>query len=738
MAAVARMCAAGHDRVTISGRILDIQERAGSIRLQLCEVVPEGTLSETDWEETSAIADVSFSYVAAGMHVVLEGTPRLFEEASNPGQFSMKRYYESRGILFRLDDAEVVMYRKDTGWRSGLWRLRALLHTALGRVFSEADSQVLSAMLLGEKWMLSDEIRSVYQEGGIFHILAVSGLHMSLIGMFLYRLLRRCRAGFAASGAVSFLILAGYTLMTGMSISSRRALLMFGIWVLSQVSGRKADLPVSACISAAILAGVRPQVLYESSFCLSFGCVLSLAALTGMYQDILPGPSAFRKIISPGLAIMTGTLPLTCWFYYQITPYSILINLLVLPCAGIVFATGIGAALTGLLWPAAGLVLSGPCRILLRFFWTLCRAERLLPGGVWITGRPQIAQILFYYGLLGMMAAAAVNSHAPAGRKSAEDSQEGLKKKCRRVRAAVLTFHILLFGAVLLRLPVRLQTVFLDVGQGECILIRTGSHAVLYDCGSSSVKDVWKYRISPCLKYYGIRRLDYVILSHGDEDHVNGLAALLDDYERNLGGMNASDISVSRVACAAAGLPADEGLQRIARRCRSQGIPFNGISAGDHLSLGDETEIVSLYPDSRQAALCEGDANQASLVVLLTSPGLELLLTGDLEKEGEQRFLNGWNRSASGGEESVRVLTAGHHGSGNATSEELLRLFRPDAAVISCGLNNLYGHPAQTTLERLSEVSSGIFRTDLQGAVFLERKSGKVRMYTFRNPAVHS
>lgn len=304
----------------------------------------------------------------------------------------------------------------------------------------------------------------------------------------------------------------------------------------------------------------------------------------------------------------------------------------------------------------------------------------------------------------------------------------------RRLGQAVKQMGIMGMGLTVaisvlsLRISPDLRITFLDVGQGDGILIQSGEFACLIDGGSSSVDKVWQYRMENTLKYYGISRLNAVLLSHGDSDHISGVEELLENYDKGYGGVNVGSITVECIMLPDTGYE-DEALENLKSLAAELEIPVGTLTAGGTLTADEspgsgEWKLTCLYPDETVAT---GDSNQDSMVLLLECGDFTALFTGDLEKEGEENFIEMILEKKTTG---VDILKVGHHGSKNGTSAELLTLLSPKIAVISCGENNSYGHPAQETLERLEQAGAQIFRTDRNGAVTVEIKNGAVKMKT--------
>lgn len=687
-----------------------------------------------------------FEQLHAGDKVVLRGICAQPQKASNPGQFDQRSYYHARNIYVMMRGAELkercapersagfVLY----AFRDCVCDIRYRMQRALVTVFGQEDASVIAAALLGDRSALSEEKKQFFRDGGMAFLLTVSSLHITLFGKFLYRLLRRLGRSFIFSSVFSLCGALTYVLLSGGSFSAQRASIMLAFWLGAQITGRTEDRLTSLGGAAVLILIQYPCALYDSSFQISCVCVLSMELVPpSLCRLIRPGRD--RSGISgkipralSGFITMAGTqiglVPVLLYRFYQITPYASVLHLLLLPAASLLSAFGIPGILCGLflfvrmpvyLRPAfyiAGRLLAGPCHYLVTFFMILCRLEQELPGSVLILGRPAPAQMILYYGILALSLILI--------RKT---DKNVLKRHRKRIGILCGILPVLLIALLVYRRRPAFRFTCLDVGQGSCGLIEYGDFVCLFDAGSSSVSDVWQYRISSTLKYYGISEVDMVFLSHGDLDHVNGMEQMLGMYHRNLTGRNAGDVTVGEIIFP--DLPQeDQRLTEVGHLARQNGIPVGFVSEGDILRYGEMTMNV-LNPS---AGRITGDANQDCIVLYVTCGNLRILLTGDLEKEGEDLFANRYGQtlgiceedtteagehvSGEGTKNPFRVLVAGHHGSGNATSEKLLGMVRPDLVLISCGRNNRYGHPAPSMLERLREYGTQWKRTDLDGA----------------------
>lgn len=683
-----------------------------------------------------------------GGRVTLSGKASLPEPATNPGQYDAQKAGCARHICLKLSDVTLkgTDQRRGSLFLNALASLRVSLRKGAEQIFGPRNSALMSAIVLGDRSGLDAETRQLFQDGGILHVLAVSSLHVTLLGLTLYQILRRLRQSFLVSALASGFLVVSYCLMTGSSYSAIRAGVMFLLWLGAQVTGRTFDR-LTALGAAAILILIRqPLALTDAGFLLSFGCILSLALLEPVFSDIWNPRRALSRRLSGALALQAGVLPCVLWFYCQTTPYGILVGLIVLPSMSLVMFFGTIGILAGLLIPLGSFFLTsarlagGPCGYLLDLFRLLCRLAQRLPGDVLITGRPPVWKMVLYYVCLLSFC---LIIRLP-------DRKTFLKnrKKIRILHAGLL---LSLFLLMLIQRKPAFRFTCLDVGQGSCALVEQDGLTMLFDCGSSSVKDVWRRRVEPALKFYGISHIDLLFLSHADGDHISGAQELLSGMHGMLPGaacfrrMPPEGISsaqtgdltlVQRFSAAQAGgirierillpqtdvTPDGPGMTEVIAAARRFNIPVSTVSEGAEFQHG-QLHLRVLSPSPGRMT---GADNEDCIVLSLSWKNIRILFTGDLEKEGEEKFTRAYQDAAlfsppRGHSEtnSRTILLAGHHGSRNATSEGFLSLVRPDLVLISCGRNNRYGHPASAMLKRLEDRGLPCFRTDQSGAFCL-------------------
>lgn len=687
----------------------------------------------------------------AGSYVRVFGEVSPFLQATNPGEFDAAAYYRRKDCLFALRKTKITAQTKNYGrLEEFLSQLRYESEVLFRKLLGEKNGATASAMVLGRKKGMDSEVKALYQGAGISHLLAISGLHLSLIGAGLFGLLKKVRLPVALSAGISTWILIVYAQLTGMSISTRRALVMFLLFLAAGLLKRTPDLPTSLAVAALLLLVPKPQRILDAGFQLSFSAVLGIAGMIPVLQDgwedaapslrvtdgvagwniaravIVRACRLLRKNILAGLGITMTMLPFLLIHFYEWSPWSVLLNLAVIPLMGILLPCLIGLQLVARLTALVHCLelpqhlLCAAIEAIFSCYEQLCRFTTALPGSILHTGYPTWQALAVY--TIGLIALAV------SGKKL---------RPHLRLAAAVC-----LMGIFLIRLPGELNVTMLDVGQGECVGIETREHHVyLVDAGSTSKKKTGQYQIIPWLKYIGTRSVEGIFITHWDEDHISAVGELL-EWSKS------SRVKIRRIFLPDVALK-DEVLETLLQQIEEANVSVEYLSAGEHMTDG-ALQISCLHPYAKKVP---EDRNDASLVLRLSQGDFQMLLTGDLEKSGEdwlveqarpaveqphpagqEQALPCAPSTQSAAQNSLRctILDAGHHGASNATGEALLDLAQPELVLISCGKNNRYGHPAPETLKRLEERGIRWYSTAEVGAIQVHVGKKKVKIETSR------
>lgn len=656
-----------------------------------------------------------------GARIRVEGTMRPFEEKSNPGEFDSRLYYRIQNIEFRLTDIHILAASASADpLAEHLYYAKRYLASVLDHCCHEKDAQVLKAMLLGEKGMIDAETKELYQGSGIIHILSISGLHVSLLAMGLYTLLRKIHIPGLPASILSVTVLLLYSKMTGMGASTFRAAVMFVMYMTAKQIHRTYDLLTGAAVAGILLILQQPLYLLHSGFLFSFGAVISI----GLLAPALPDKFSF-------LSVPLANLPVYLSFYYTFPLYSLMLNLVVIPLMSIVMisavlAMGIGAAgevlLTDFLLTAAKFA-AEPASIVLRLYEFLCGAAKRLPGYTLVLGAPQAWQVFVYLGMLAVFVYVQdrddIRITLPAVRFFRRPYvHENPAKESERWKHFFGCLWLSLAVIILcLRFRSGLYLDFLDVGQGDGIYMECEGTRIFIDGGSTTKKDLAKYQIEPFLKHEGAGTVDMLILTHDDEDHCSGMKEIVVSSDMHIRNLVLPDIADSLKG---------KNYLALERAAKKRDIPVSYISRGGRIQAGKLT-LKCLAPVSGK----EYSGVNAACTVLLARYGkFSCLLTGDLEKDGEEDFLKYVEGSLE--LKGLTVLKVAHHGSKYATSDAFLESVSAKYAVISCGWRNTYGHPARETLGRLRDAGMEIFDTRYAGCVRVRTDGERVSVQGYK------
>lgn len=765
--------------VRLAGKINRVEEKTNCFYYYLtdCSVEQSDHLMPCN----DVLAYVSSDDYSVGQILILQGTISLFDEATNEGQFDSRAFYRSQKIDFGVwvDSVERVEGKSDR-FRVWLSRVRVELGIPLSRYAD--DDGVLSAMLLGDKTSLDSEIRSLYQKSGIAHVLAISGLHISLLGMALYRLLRhRCGLTYLWAGIVAASFLVAYTLMTGNAVSARRATGMLIVYLVADLLGRSYDMLSALSLIVILLLWENPFLVTNSGFQFSVAAVVGIGVGQGVLvprvgswkvvygrrkkqDDVVRCDAAkcdvakrdaakcdaakcdaerirMQNLVDwmkrrmdkclPGmmisLSIQFFTLPLVAYYYYEIPVYAILLNIPVLALIPYVLGLAVFGSLTGqiaFLQPLS-FALCRVCGWVLHGYRWLCDASLLLPGARMITGKPSEVRVVVYYGLLGafyyvLWCGMKKKQRQMCTKGAQAEKQEWIRSWFGFGLGLVL---VLLLTFLFVRGKPEFELDILDVGQGDAIyLCASDGTNFMIDGGSTDVKKVGTYRILPFLKAKAIRKVDYWFVSHTDEDHISGLVEVME-----------SGYAVGTLVLAEA-QKEDEKAHRLAELAQKNGIRVCYMKTGDVLGTRKEDvvnernraetfRIECLYPTNNNDS---EDVNDRCLVLYYEDENFSAFFGGDISSEVEEQLVS------AGKCRQTDVLKASHHGSKYSNSDVLLHALHPRLTIASAGKKNRYGHPSPEAIARVGESGSAFYSTIDYGRIRVRFVDGEMVAEPYR------
>ncbi len=700
--------------VTIRGVVDAEPDQRPASRVYRLKVT--GVRERGRWTEASGRALVrtpAFSLFELGDVLEIEGT---LETPAEIDGFDYQAYLLRRGITSIANYPEITLRGHQT--QGGLQRMMARVRSGISRdlalALPEPHASLASGILLGDGGSMPEELRRDMAATGTAHLVAVSGQNVSIlaamiIAAFAWLIGRRPAA------AMALVVITGYAMIVGAQPSVVRAAIMGGLYVVAIATGRQHTAPIGLGIAAALMTAVDPQVVHEVSFQLSFAATFGLVVLAPpLSRHMLAGAAhlglanapwsrAVSDMFAVSLTASLFTLPISAIAFGRISLVSPVANLLIAPAFLAVAATSAAAAALVAVLPAAQSLAAWTAWPATEYMVRMAGWFASLPLASVGTGGIASAEtaIPFYASLLTFTAWIA--------RRPVDDEPA----RQAPIPAARLVPAIGLAGMMAIVIVVawpalspdqgaRVSVTTLDVGQGDALLIEDlAGHRVLVDGGPSG--EALRAALGRQLPFDG-RRIDLVVLTHVQADHVAGLLDVLDYYDvpAVLDSTAASESAVK---------------QAWAARLSQSGATVTTASRGQRIELAGAVLQV-LAPDDSARSKGLG-VNDHSTVLRLTAGRISFLMTGDLGAGGEHLLMR------SGQSIDVDVLKVGHHGSRSSSSPEFLARVTPRVSLISVADGNPHGHPAPEVLQRLD--GSLIYRTDERGDITISTDG--VRMW---------
>jgi competence protein ComEC len=569
---------------------------------------------------------------------------------------------------------------------------------------SNLSAAILTAVLIGDRTALPDEVRLRLQAAGTYHVIAISGGNIAILAALVLGMLLVCGVTGHVAALVTIVVLVAYAQIVNGGASVWRATLMAVLYFGARMLDHRTPAWNAVAVAGAVALCARPLDVRDVGFMLTFGATVALLE-AGRRTTAMP--SRYRAVrwviasLAASMAVEAALLPVSAWAFSRVTSAGLVLNLVAVPVMGLVQICGICVSL-----------LSGIELIARPAGWighmaavVLVDSARLVDAVPWLTMRvppPPVALVLTYYAALGAAlwmrgiprfgcvvvagaAAAGMVTGQPAGWLTAVPDSRSLR-----------------------------VTAF-DVGQGDATLLEFPDRStLLVDAGGvpfgGTAFDVGSRVLSPALWNRGLRRVDTLLLTHGDPDHIGGAPAIVDDF------------SPSEVW---EGIPVvhHRALQALLGQARESNARVAAKLAGDVFTVG-AARIRVLHPQApgweRQRV-----RNDDSVVLEVRYGDVAIVLLGDVGAATERTILPQLTPAR------LRILKVAHHGSRTSTSPELLEGWQPQIAVISCGRGNTFGHPAPEVLRRLESIGAAIYRTDLDGQITIDTDGMNVRVRTY-------
>lgn len=650
-------------------------------------------------------------WLGHGDTLFLKGKLERPAQARNPGEFNYREYLWQKGIIAELtikpEEVKIISGNQHH-WRKSLQKFKEKFNQLLVKYMSPEAVAVSKALILGDKTALEADVKSLFLALGIMHLLAVSGLHVGflLVLVNLIKVMLRLKPKNAFILTVILLIL--YLALTNFAPSVLRAALMAFVVLLGNLLGKERDFYTSIALAAFILLLYNPFYLFYSGFQLSFAATWGLVYFTPLIDFLIPRKFPLKNLIVVPIAAQIAALPFTAYYFNLISLVGLLANLLIVPIAGFIVVAGLFALFISLFSTSLTSLLLIPLGAVIDLMLRLFTPIGAMSWSSMVVKTPSILTIILYYlFLIGLRELL-----------SREDWLKKAKEKRLQIAFGILFLAVAIIGGK--QLPTKpLEIAFLDVGQGDSIFIRTPKGTtILLDGGGNPPWQQGDFRVGknivvPYLQREGVKKVDLLISSHPDTDHMEGLIDVL------------AELGAKAILMPPKGIFGDEYQELLDLANLKRVQVFEGI-AGDKIELDHGIRLEILNPPGFKRTFQTAPDNNHSLLVRLTYKNAYILLTGDLELEALE-FLH-----KAGNTESVSVFKAPHHGSKTGLYEPYLDEIEPLAVIYSVGRNS-YGHPSPVLIKYWEEREITGYRTDQNGAILIKTDGLKLNIKGFIN-----
>jgi competence protein ComEC len=626
--------------------------------------------------------------MASGDMVVVKGKLVLAQGKTNPADFDRRSYLLAKNQHYIMYATELSVYGNNGGIDTMLYRVSDGAEQILYDVLEQREASIMCGMLLGDSDLIETDITNLYRRTGIYHVIAISGLHIMLLGGMLLRLLWFIKVRFRGVAVTLFLIC--YCILTGCSVSAVRAVMMFGVFTVGEFFYRDYDVISSASFVAVILLLFRPFYLLDIGFQYSFLAVFAIG-FTGELMLRYKDCGKVIDCVAVNIAVDAVTKIVNMFYYYYINVWTIVANFMLVPLMSIAAAIGFVVIVLGFVSLKAAATLAVILSVLLKVTEAWCRIFVGLPLSYVVTGKPMMFALLAFVLLF---------------------TSVYLLLSRRKIKALLIAvpMYVLIIVANKYALRNGLSRVtFLDVGQGDCAVGIFKDYCFVVDGGGlpldTSKDGKGKRVLLPYLMSNGADKIDAVFVSHMDIDHAGGIAEII-------GSINIDGIYISP------NCEKNTEYYDIMEAAEGCGVPVTDFTVGDVLMLNSEDYMECVYSGNNISS------NDSSMVNRLVSDYGSVLFTGDIEAEAERDICD------EGIDISADILKIAHHGSKTSSGEEFLKAVNPLVGVISAK-KSVYGHPNKEVTDRLDEMQIPYYVTDECGAISFELGADGIRACTY-------
>lgn len=615
--------------------------------------------------------------------IILQGKPEVIPQPLNPGDWNAELFYKAKNVFYQIRKAQVTILKEGyVDWRE---RIAEYSNSKIRSFLPKEEAALFIGIFLGQKNEISSEWREEFKKAGIAHILAISGLHIGFLYFAMRRILKKLPLRFGAQYVLTMGFLCLYIIFTGMSASAIRTFLMLAVNE-STFFFYKPREPKSAFVlvfSAMLL--FHPFYLFDIGFQFSF---VSVAIILFVYPFLWKKTNKALSFLQLSLTCQIFLIPLYSLYYQELSLIAILTNVFMIPMITFFISMGVWAFLLSMLspWIAKGFIGASYFTMKLALegifrFNQFTYATIPMRAMLW-------QEVILFFGI----------------------TVWAVFRQKKKI-LWLLLFVIILF----IPYEITPKLTMLDVGQAESMVLEYKNRTVILDAGLKQNRSTVSY-----LKYKGKWKIETILLSHLDADHIGGLAQLLETYPVEEIGISEAYRRIGNMNFSREEDKLQQKYEALLEQAKQKGVRLSYWKEDDVLQM-DDLQIRFLYPGAEDSP---EKSNDFSFVAELDYYGTKVLFTGDIGLDVEEKLIERGQLS------DITLLKVAHHGSKYASRPDFLKQVKPELAIISCGRYNRYGHPATQTLDSLRRAGARTEVTFGEGAIQIElSKQGRIILY---------
>lgn len=629
--------------------------------------------------------------------VIVKGKLKIPDGARNPRMFDYNLYLKTQGIQTILNISSNNMKIIGDGNLPFLLKLRheikSYIYNKTLKILPDDEGKIALSMAFGDKKIINKNLYEEFKASGTAHALAVSGLHFGILFVFIDFILKSLKIQEKYKSSILVLLIWVFAFVVGFSPSVIRASSMITLCSLSNTFNRKYDLFSSLALICLVNVIINPFIIFNVGFQLSFFAVISIGLFyKPIYERLRVLPNFLRKMVSTTLSAQIGTSPIIAYHFNNFSLIAPIINIPIVILITFILPLSLVLFITLFVHMSIARFIAYFDKLLIKILiWTNSISSYIPFSSFNVISPSFLFLAAFYFGIMLIFY---------------KDRIPYINKY--KLREILLFFLIVVLGVYGFSLvsPKKIKVTFVDVGQGDCILIETPK-------GKNVLIDGGKYKkdfLSKFLLKNHISNIDLICISHIHNDHIGGIIDVINNVK-----FESVVIGTKIYSC--------EEYEELVKQCAVKNIPIKEFTRGKTITLEKNLTLTAIHPSPTPMGNTEDDINNNSLVIILKYKDFEVLLTGDIEKEAEQEIIK------ETFERDIDILKVCHHGSNTSSCGNFIDYFSPEIAVIQVG-KNVFGHPHENTLNTLNKRKIKIYRNDNNGAVIIESDGDSIEVHT--------